>query len=389
MLPILGIFLALSGACLLALAMVTQRYALSYLGDKIPFCSVMLHKNTVWFCGLVLYGVANGLYASSLLYGPLSLLAGIFTTLLVFNMLFSWYMLGEELTSARIVGSVLILIGVVACVTGTPDRVETEFTPRDVISLTRSMYGSLYISILIVLISVSVGCILWFESRYPVGIDRGTNCISHNPGARDLPHDLIEPHVTEEVEKITVTEAYREDMISHFNVSSDKRSSIEGPPEWLDRAMCVLYPGSLGLDEGLAHLSMKATLSMLDTCEQANQCNMVIIYMYMMVWSITSIATLWWLRRVFTRYESTKALPVEYGTVNIVSVCSGLVFFREGDSLTKFQLVLVIVGVVVIVLGVTIGRFEVQLNSTTRVQLTNNEKKGGCEDEAMVEMEIE
>ena len=33
------------------------------------------------------------------------------------------------------------------------------------------------------------------------------------------------------------------------------------PPEWLARVMSIVYPGSLGVDEGIAHLAMKASVS--------------------------------------------------------------------------------------------------------------------------------
>lgn len=113
---------------LLGASMVTQRYALSYHSDRVPLCGTHLPRNIVWFIGLVIYGVANGFYAISLMYGPLLLLADVFTTLLVFNMLFARYFLREELTAPRVTGAVLILCGVVLCVSGTPTDVEADFS---------------------------------------------------------------------------------------------------------------------------------------------------------------------------------------------------------------------------------------------------------------------
>lgn len=78
----LGVILAACGGATLSLAMVTQRYALDLnVNDgnpKVPFIfGNTLPRNLVWFFGLVLYGAANGFYALALLYGPLSLLAGL------------------------------------------------------------------------------------------------------------------------------------------------------------------------------------------------------------------------------------------------------------------------------------------------------------------------
>jgi len=87
----LGIVLAACGGASLALAMVTQRYALDPSSGggsehSIPLFGMAMPRNAVWVLGLLIYGAANGFYAMSLLNGPLSLLAGVFTTLLIFNM---------------------------------------------------------------------------------------------------------------------------------------------------------------------------------------------------------------------------------------------------------------------------------------------------------------
>jgi|AntAceMinimDraft_5_1070358.scaffolds.fasta_scaffold138648_2 hypothetical protein len=87
----LGIALAVCGGVSLALAMVTQRYALDPSSGggslhSVPLLGFAAPRNAVWILGLFIYGAANGFYAFSLLYGPLSLLAGVFTTLLIFNM---------------------------------------------------------------------------------------------------------------------------------------------------------------------------------------------------------------------------------------------------------------------------------------------------------------
>jgi len=349
MLPVLGIFLALCGASLLALAMVTQRYALSYATNNVPFFGLLLSRDIVWFVGLVIYGAANGFYAASLLHGPLSLLAGVFTTLLVFNMLFSWYLLGETLTASRIIGSILILVGVVLCILGTPSNIDTKFTPGDIASLASSAGGALYLVVLVLAVGASVVSIIWYESMY---------------GKDNTDGDSAAVTATVGVEMTGVV-----GLSENIPVSVELGSGPDpdpdplggeaaAPPTWLDDIMGVLYPGSLGMDEGIAHLTMKATLSMLDTCGGEAQCDLFIIYVFMVVWVVASIATLWWLRRVFARYESTRALPVEYGAVNIVSVCSGLLFFRESDSMARWQVGLVVTGVAVIACGIGIGRMS-------------------------------
>lgn len=64
-----------------------------------------------------------------------------------------------------------------------------------------------------------------------------------------------------------------------------------GPPAWLDQAMALLYPASLGLDEGICHLTMKSTLSMLAHCGEAGQCERWSVFFFTAVWVVASLAT--------------------------------------------------------------------------------------------------
>jgi hypothetical protein len=373
----LGIFLATCGAATLALGMVTQRYALAYPSEIVPMAGLNLPRNGVWFIGLVIYGVANGLYAFSLLFGPLSLLAGVFTTLLIFNMLFAWYFLDETLTPPRVAGAVLILLGVVLCVAGTPNNVDTDFTPRDIASLSRSPLGAMYIATLLLGVLTSVCVITWYEGKYSAAPTSG------EPMTQACTAKGQQGGSAQTATQTTGTVA-----VNGGNIGSSGNEDITKsvPPEWLDRVMGLLYPGSLGVDEGIAHLTMKASVSMLDSCEVAGQCGMGIIYAFVAVWVIASVATLWWLRRVFTRYEATSALPVEYGSVNVVSVCSGLIYYRERRFMSNWQLSLIIVGVAVILSGISVGRLNALPTSYRSVLhiMFPRETCGKKEDECVV-----
>jgi len=100
-----GIILATAGAASLAFSMCIQRYALDPAAgeiDKVPLFGFLVPRFAVWFSGLVCYGGANGLYAASLSYGPLSLLAGVFTSLLVWNLMFARCLLREKLTPFKV-----------------------------------------------------------------------------------------------------------------------------------------------------------------------------------------------------------------------------------------------------------------------------------------------
>ena len=63
----LGIIMAIAAAAGIGISMVTQRYALASLKPRVYLwpCGMMT-KFRVWFCGLVMYGAANGMQAFSL-----------------------------------------------------------------------------------------------------------------------------------------------------------------------------------------------------------------------------------------------------------------------------------------------------------------------------------
>ena len=149
--------------------------------------------------------------------------------------------------------------------------------------------------------------------------------------------------------------------MKRFNDNDGQEDGAKGQPApapWLDSVMGLLYPASLGVNQGTAHLCTKAFLTSLDTCSAAFECHFAIIYIYLIALLVASGFSVWWLRVVFARYESTKALPVEYGAVNIISVCSGFLFFRESASMAPWQVSLTMLGVAVIASGIGIGRLN-------------------------------
>ena len=80
-------------------------------------------------------------------------------------------------------------------------------------------------------------------------------------------------------------------------------------------------------------MTMRATLAMNQHCTRCtfwgcnawlsegyfSECGNWPFYLSLVVWVAASVATLWWLNAVFSRYETTLALPIEYGTVFLVT----------------------------------------------------------------------
>ena len=92
-------------------------------------------------------------------------------------------------------------------------------------------------------------------------------------------------------------------------------------PPWLVATMGIIYPASLGIDEGLAILSMRAATSMFTHCNTdgggVSACNHWAFYTSASLWAIAGLATLPWLHVVYARHETTLALPIEYGAVQV------------------------------------------------------------------------
>ena len=76
-----------------------------------------------WLMGLLLYGVASGLKIVGFNLGPFTVLASVFTTLLVFNLAFAHWLLGETITRDKVISSCLVLLGAVISTAGTPSGV--------------------------------------------------------------------------------------------------------------------------------------------------------------------------------------------------------------------------------------------------------------------------
>ena len=164
----LGIIMAIAAAAGIGISMVTQRYALASLKPRVYLwpCGMMT-KFRVWFCGLVMYGAANGMQAFSLTLGPLFLLGGIFTLLLVFNLVFARLILGEVITLAKTAGALTIVVGVVCAIVAAPSDVQTEYTPAEIKALLQRPAGTAYLFLLFSTLLATIVAMVSFERRYP------------------------------------------------------------------------------------------------------------------------------------------------------------------------------------------------------------------------------
>ena len=317
-----GVLLALAAASTLAFGMAIQRYALAHHSNMPPMgrCG-KVPRFRAWLCGLLIYGVAQGLFTASLGCGaPLSLLGGVFTTLLLFNLVFAHCLLGELLTWPKIAGALIILIGVSCSSAGTPGaRTESDFTTEDISNLLQRSVGSVYFGILIGLTLLLLLTTIIFERRYPHG---------------------------------------------------------SAPPPTLDHIMAVLCPAGLGIDEGVTQLTLRATLAMLSKCSAGeDRCDRWVFVLMIVTFVFASFASIWWMRVTFRRYEVVRALPIEYGAVNVAAVGSGLVFYNEASGIETWQLALILSGSAIVLVGIAVSRLGSSNVSNTSADDTTTERK--------------
>ena len=444
-----GIVLSLAAGAFIALSMVTQRYALACESYKVPLFFCRVPRPIVWFLGLVIYGAANGLYAAAVLLAPLSLVASLFTLLLVWNLVFARYLLGEKLTPPRLAGSLLIILGATASVLGQPGTfpcdapvanetmargcapVPVDFTVGDVLALLETPLGASYFALLLLGIVGSTLGIYAFERSYGLKQEdeelrelrrdslavsilaqgRASVAFSETPAHRRLRHAFQKAVIAQRLSRqggtfgaalANAMAASKADVAPAPAPSAPEPSapsSARGtaaalappaadsppaaepppspppsppskttktkplPPPLLNFVMSLVYPASLGLLEGVSHLTMKAVMAMVEGCVAAgselghfpSECaRSGVLWSFAVLFVTVSLSTVFWLKIVFTRYETTTALPVEYGTVNACSVLSGLLFYRETRFMSGVQIAAALCGLGIVIAGVAI-----------------------------------
>ncbi|KAL1504123.1 hypothetical protein AB1Y20_010533 [Prymnesium parvum] len=388
----LGIVMALGAGFALAASMVTQRYALAYPESLVPVLCLRVPRWLLWLGGLGLYVVANTLKVAAFNLGPLSVLSSVFMTLLIWNLALSRLLLREAVDLPKVAGSAIVFVGAVTCTVGSPSDVPTQFSPDEFLALILAPLGCLLFLLFFALISTSICAIVWLEQAYPVtqavraaaasGVfKRSPTCdalASEGAGSssarvKGATHKPAPPcgsatraacdgvasagapqRREEEAHAAKAAEAADASLAGVQNVSV-----LPLPPLWLERIMAVAYPASLGIDEAFADLLIKGWSSMLLVCNSkcASCERWDVVYSTMVLWVfVAHISSLWWMPVVFRRFETTVALPIEYGAVNAASVMSGLLFYNEARYMAAWQVALQLIGCVLILLGIVVGR---------------------------------
>lgn len=327
--------------------------------------------------------------------------------------MFGRWLLGEKVTVIKCAGAVLIMLGVALIGIATPSDIPTDYSAALVEELLKTLGGAAYLGTLTLIVIISITVIAIFEHKYPLNNNQEQLPDQHVPELSDhisSTHNLWVPgteptekrsqsvmHDSKRIRRNSIKTNRTRSMFESVTTSVQRKNTVvitehlmrrqglrksiqsdcldnisrkitimyvpernEMTPTWLDRTMSVVYPGSLGLDEGIGHLAMKAFMALLATCGQHDECGEPILWGMILIWLFSSLATLWWLQNVFRRYDVTLALPIEYGAVMACDALSAIIFYREYKYMENWQFTLVITGVVVVILGILIGRCDRQ-----------------------------
>jgi multidrug transporter EmrE-like cation transporter len=169
---VLAIVLEVVAGSLVSLSMVVQRHALIYPNPegsdgKVPLLCVRIGRWRAWFVGLIMYGIASALKIVGFNLGPLTILGSIFVgALLVTNLFLGHWLLREEVTVTKVVGSLLVLCGSIVVIAATPSGVPTSFTSADMQRLLLS-FEALYLVCIVLIVLICFVFILYVERTYP------------------------------------------------------------------------------------------------------------------------------------------------------------------------------------------------------------------------------
>jgi len=303
----LGIAVAVLAAVFVAGSMSIQRYALrAQGGERVRFLKRDAKSGHVWLIGLVGYTIGNLLQAFSLTLGPLFLIGSMFTSMLLFNVFFGWQLLGERPGFKRSIGTVCVLIGVVAIATA-PRNADQS----DAVDVSGTLNGTL-------------NATLNATSPYTQSIREGDNL----EALVRRPQSIAFMSVIASLVFLA--------MLSICRHESRVPTNVNSPRCLAQLTRVAMYPMAMGIEEGICQLCARATFLLLPECTTFYSCGRPMLWLSLASWLAFAAVSVWFMRKVYRNFEVTVALPIEYGCVNTIVVASGLIVFDEAQTLTKW-----------------------------------------------------
>jgi len=342
----IGIALEVLAGVMLSFSLVIQRHALIHQDNKVPLGCCRLRRSHAWAAGIVFFVLASIVKIVGYNMGPITVLGSVFVgVVLVTNLVLGRWLLQEELTPTKVVGSSLVLTGAVMCTAATPSGVPTSFTTADMRTLFERgpPFGGFYLGMIIGIILLCLGFIVAVERAYPP------------PNALRRTEPTTNPRLSRHSSPFRMPTMNPRLSRQSSPFKAAFRSGMKRPSLRLRLVMVLVYPGSLGLNEAFVDACARGYSSMILRCLREEEglaaCNDWPLYLMMCVGIPAAIATGYWLKVVFARYQTTLALPIEYSMLNICAVGGGLLFYNEVVYMNHWQLPLVLAGCGVMTLG--------------------------------------
>ena len=308
------------GACLYSAGLVLQRYSLACQSndDTVRVIGCRMRRGAAWCLGLMTYASGNGIYTIAMQFAPVSLLTTVFAVALVMNAILSKYIMGEAIDRPGAAGYVLIVIGIGVSAVGLP-KATAAFSAEDMLRL-----------------AVQPGAIIYLSSM--MGIIASLSIFAYR-FERDFP---LRPSAVAVVDGSPNTAR-----------SVPPRGGVEGIPERQLFAAHVFFPVVLSSYETIAQLCIKAASSMMlvSTTEHGNQMGEPIFFAVVAFGAVTTLQAVLWLRKTYSRFDTTTTLPIEYACLTMSTNFGGIVWFEEHTQLSWGDWVLVLVGEAVLLLG--------------------------------------
>jgi hypothetical protein len=376
---LIGSLLSLLTAILLALGMNVQRYSLtpSSVGEdgKIPVLCCSMKKNSLWLLGLMIYGSSNVPYMMGLSFAPLSLMTAVFASVLVFNVVFSNWITKEQLTKAKLKGCAVIVVGVALCGASAPSSMDI-LTADKVASLLLKPGAVIYILVLLALQLVMTIAVVRFDRQFPSYWDYKKDTLDLRNEDNRLSVMKVGTHGDQLRDEIQKKLKARKERVRRMSISGSKK-----PTSLQATSMLFCHTGVLAIFESLVQLWLKSLSSLgwriLDGEDD---------YKHWVFWfsigamCFCAVGVVWWLRKVYSRFEVTEGLPIEYGAVTMFGLIGGLTFYEESKELDVTSTIMLMCGLAIIIVGIFVPSWkQARPQLRTRLRTESMSPRTGAE----------
>jgi hypothetical protein len=347
-----GVGYSMLSAFVLSLGMNIQRYALhpEFEPESFKCCGYVcctLSKDKVWGIGFSVYIFANMIYTMGLSYAPLSLMSAIFASVLVFNWLWAGIVFQNRFERSQLGGNVIILTGVVICACYATDKEET-YGVEQIQDLLINPQGWGFLLAMLALFSFLYSVVYTFERS--------------NPDFRKSPPN-------------TPVKCVKGDLEESTSKDDDIRPTLKSPPVYNRPpsksfheddgddtprirvgTMVICYSNILAIFESIGQMCLKCGVNLaVNVMSGADDYTYVVFWGIFIVGALCFAAILVWLRKTYSRFETTECLPIQYGSVTIFSLSGGLIFFEEHDGMSQKSILMVTIGTLFLITGIFVS----------------------------------